>query len=162
MKMSHRFVSLTVGCHLLLYTQLAGASFELYRSSTLLPKTDEVHIVRTMGLSQKNALIMDGDPNGTACSNRHEQNDISNRWCHSFFVKIVNEKLLEMGMPKYLSALASASIFVPKEFLVDKNPSAADLVIADLELYEFAENLGRISISVFGDGAAAIGIEKKF
>lgn len=162
MSWKYRLVSLTLGWQLLAYSQVAGAQFELYKRTSFDALRDEMNTVKVFGLTQKNAVSMDGDPNGTACSKRHYNDDISNRWCHSIFVKIVDTKLRDLGVPKSLAALAAGSIFLPKEFLIDQNPSPADLMIADFGLYQFAENSGNVSISLFGDGATILSIEKTF
>ena len=137
-----------------------GASFGLIERVKLNP--EDYKTPRVFGFSHRDVLSFDGDPNGSACSEAHKQNDLSNRWCHALYVKIVDEKLRDLGVPKSLSALASASIFVPKEYLIDKNPSPADLMIAEYALYEFDDDSGKIALSLFGDGATILSLEKTF
>lgn len=137
-----------------------GASFELIERMKLNP--DNYKTTRVFGFSHQDVLSFDGDPKGSACSESHKQNDLSNRWCHALYVKIADEKLRDLGVPKTLSALASASIFLPKEYLIDKNPSPADLMIAEYSLYEFDDDSGKIALSLFGDGATILSLEKTF
>lgn len=110
---------------------------------------NQIFEARVLGLTQFDALSMDGDPNGTACSLRHLRNDFSNRWCHAFFVKLVNQELRSRNVNKFASSFLSALILVPKEYVYDKNPDLADLVISEFTLYETKQN--QASISVFGD-----------
>lgn len=110
---------------------------------------NQVFEARVLGLSQFDALFMDGDPNGTACSLRHLRNDFSNRWCHSFFVKLVNYELKSRNVNKLASAILSSITLIPKEYLYDKNPDWADLVVSEFTIYETKQN--QLSISIFGD-----------
>lgn len=119
---------------------------------------------KVFGLTEQDVLNQDGDPEGTACSRRHSQGDMSNRWCHAFFVKAADSFLRAKGLSKNPSALLSASIFVPKEYGIDKKPSRSDLVMAEYEIYETiqAQYPSRMTVTVFGDTAMFMNFEQQF
>lgn len=142
----------------LLTTSVTFAGFEFISYESIKPSMDAT----VFGLSHRTVVMIDGDPNGTACSERHKQDDYANRWCHALFVKLVDGKLTDLKVPKFISAVLSASIFVPKEFLIDKNPSMADLVIAEYPFHEFEDKSGNVAVSLFADGAAFFSINKSF
>ncbi|UOF02553.1 hypothetical protein [Bdellovibrio reynosensis] len=125
---------------------------------------DSLGPVTVFGFSEKEVLAMDNDPQGAACSDKHNQGDISNRWCHAYFVKLVDTYLRKQGLNKNLSALLAASIFVPKEFLYDKNPSASDLVIAEYEVFNRfgTKQNTRLTVSLFGDKTVFLTFQKRF
>lgn len=133
-------------------------NFSTSDSSTI----DTYGNVRVFGFSQKEVLTMDGDPNGTACSDRHTHDDLSNRWCHAFFVKLIDGQLRSKGVPMGLSSFISALAFVPKEFFIDKKPSMADLMIAEYPFHEFENNSGKIAVTLFADRTAILTVLKTF
>lgn len=114
------------------------------------------------GLTEKQVLEMDGDPNGAACSKAHIRNDYSNRWCHAYFVKLTYETAKKYGVPNILAGMLGASIFVVKEYAIDLHPTKADLVIADYTLFESKNKKEKISGTIFGDKMVFITYEKKF
>jgi len=144
--------------NLLLTTSVSFAGYEFISYESIKPTMDTTVFV----LTHRTVVMIDGDPNGTACSERHKQDDFANRWCHALFVKLTDHKLREWKVPKVISALLSASIFVPKEFMIDKNPSMADLVIAEYPFHEFEDKSGNVAVSLFADGAAFFSINKSF
>lgn len=116
-----------------------------------------------MGLTESFVLEHDGDPHGSACSDSHNQGDLSNRWCHAAVVKVVDRTLQDMGIRKEISALLAASVFLPKEYLIDLHPSKSDLVIADYEVFDSGKARNtNVAVTVFGDGAVFISLRKKF
>lgn len=117
-------------------------------------------VFRTMGFTEKDVLNMVNDENGATCSQKHLQGDLANRWCHASVVKVIDRSLRAQGLSPVLAAIAGAAFFVPKEFLIDKNPSASDLVTADLEAYKNKNT--KVEVSVFGDGAIFITLNKRF
>ncbi len=152
---------------IILVTSPAKASFELLSSpeqkiTALWSHEAQTTESRVMGFAQKDILSLDGDPNGSACSDQHKQNDLSNRWCHALFVKIANERLSKIGLTGVVSSILSASIFLPKEYMIDQKPSLADLVISEIELMEFSEKSGNLALSIFGDGAFVVSLYKTF
>lgn len=120
--------------------------------------------VKVFGFTEQDVLAHDGDPQGAACSSQHNQGDMSNRWCHAYFVKLTNSYLLSQGVNKQLSAVLSASIFVPKEYLYDLHPSKSDLVMAEYEVFsrEKRNRKTRMTMTVFGDKAMFLTFEKQF
>lgn len=117
-------------------------------------------VFRTMGFTEKQVLDLVGDEKGATCSTKHLQGDMANRWCHASVVKVIDRSLRAQGISPVLAAIAGAAFFVPKEFLIDKNPSASDLVTADLEAYQNKNT--KVEVSVFGDGAIFITLAKRF
>lgn len=117
-------------------------------------------VFRTMGFTEKEVLGLVGDEQGATCSKKHLQGDLANRWCHASVVKVIDRSLRAQGISPVLAALAGAAFFVPKEFLIDKNPSASDLVAADLEAYQNKNT--KVEVSIFGDGAIFITLNKRF
>lgn len=115
---------------------------------------------RVMGLTEKEVLDQVDDENGATCSKSHEQGDAANRWCHAAVVKTIDRTLQARGMNPALAAVIGAAFFVPKEYIYDKNPSASDLVAADLRVH--SSKLTNVEVSVFGDGAIYISIQRKF
>lgn len=120
---------------------------------------------RVFGFSEKEALDFVGDRrNDRACSPDHIHDDLANRWCHGAVVKVVDETLKANGVNKIISALLSASVFLPKEYLIDLHPSKADLVISDLEMFNLKDSIGGVkgTITIFGDGMVFLNFNKKF
>lgn len=119
---------------------------------------------KVFGYSEKEVLEMVDDPNGAACSSKHIHNDMANRWCHGAVVKFIDGNLKAAGVNKHLSALLGASVFLPKEYLIDLHPSKGDLVIADYEIYHVKNAKGstKATVTVFGDGLVFINLTKKF
>lgn len=116
------------------------------------------------GYTEKEILNMVDDPNGAACSDKHNHDDMANRWCHGAVVKFIGGNLNAAGLNKTVSALLGASVFLPKEYLIDLHPSKADLVIADYEIYKVKNAKGstKATITIFGDGMVFLNLEKKF
>lgn len=116
------------------------------------------------GYSEKEVLEMVDDPNGAACSSKHIHNDMANRWCHGAVVKFIDGNLKAAGMNKVASALLGASVFLPKEYLIDLHPSKGDLVIADYEIFHVKDSKGsnKATVTIFGDGLVFINFTKKF
>lgn len=114
------------------------------------------------GLTEKQVLEMDADPNGEACSNNHNRNDFSNRWCHAYFVKLISETAKMNGISNFAAAMMGASIFVVKEYAIDLHPSKPDLVIADYQIYKSKNNSDLLTGTIFGDGMIFINYQKKF
>lgn len=141
-----------------------------YKVENQFSKKDKAHIVvefpdqppRVFGLSEKDVLAMDGDPNGAACSDDHIRNDMSNRWCHAIIVKVIQETLKKHGVPNIIASLAGASVFVVKEYGYDLKPSKPDLVLADVEIFKSKKGDKKVTFSAFGDGMFFINFEKKF
>lgn len=114
------------------------------------------------GLTEKNALELDGDPNGNACESNHNHDDYSNRWCHAFFDKLVSEVAKKHGIPNVVASLMGASIFIVKEYAIDQNPSMPDLVVTDFEIYKTEKNSKSLNATVFGDGMVFITYKRSF
>lgn len=117
-------------------------------------------VFRTMGFTEREILNLVNDENGATCTDRHSQGDLGNRWCHAAIVKIIDRSLRAQGLSPALAAISGAAFFIPKEFIIDKNPSASDLVAADLEAYKNKNT--KVDISVFGDGAVFITLTKRY
>lgn len=117
-------------------------------------------VFRTMGFTEKEVLNLVNDEHGASCSQKHLQGDLANRWCHASIVKVIDRSLRAQGISPVLAAIAGAAFFVPKEFLIDKNPSASDLVTADLDAYKNRNT--KVEVSIFGDGAIFITLNKRF
>ncbi|WP_415063261.1 hypothetical protein [Bdellovibrio sp.] len=128
------------------------------------PKTSEFSSpLSVFGFTEQQVLEMDGDPNGRACSGRHIQGDMSNRWCHAQVVKFADNYFKYLGFSQPLASMMAAFIFVPKEYLIDLKPSKSDLVISEYELYRTEDQKRvRITATVFGDKAIFFTFEKKF
>lgn len=120
--------------------------------------------VRVFGFTQKEVLAMDGDPNGEACGNRHDQDDLSNRWCHAYFTNQMGAYLRNNGMGPGWAAVLSTSFFLPKEYLYDKNPSMADLMTAEYEFYNTEKNqvTTRMTVTAFMDKAFVVTFQRRF
>ena len=118
--------------------------------------------ISILGFTQKEALHASGDYVGyNACSLEHIQGDMANRWCHGAFVKVVESTLVkDFNINKYVANLLAASVFLPKEYLVDLHPSPGDLSIIDFPLYVDSEAI--VELTLFGDGVFYIKINKKF
>lgn len=168
----HQFDSLTM-----LYGDLAPSIrravrdvVDEYKTENHFVKNNKAHIVvefpnqppRVFGLSEKDVLEMDGDPNGAACSAAHIRNDMSNRWCHAIIVKVIQETLKKNGVPNIIASLAGASVFVVKEYGYDLKPSKPDLVLADVEVFKSKKGDKKVTFTAFGDGMFFINFEKKF
>lgn len=120
---------------------------------------------RVFGFSEKEVLsFVDDRINTSACSIDHIHGDLANRWCHGAVVKVIDETLKANGVSKIISALLSASFFIPKEYLIDMNPSKSDLVISDFEMFNYQNAKGGIkgTITLFGDGMLFLNFNKKF
>ncbi|RPJ75289.1 MAG: hypothetical protein EHM20_09180 [Alphaproteobacteria bacterium] len=120
---------------------------------------------RVFGFSEKEVLEFVGDKkNERACTPDHIHDDLANRWCHGAVVKVIDETLKANGVNKIISALVSASFFLPKEYLVDLHPSKADLVISDFEMFNLQDAKGGVkgTITIFGDGMVFFNFNKKF
>ncbi|MNK07418.1 hypothetical protein D3C87_253320 [compost metagenome] len=121
--------------------------------------------VEVFGFTQQEVLAHDGDtPNGDPCGSKHEQGDLSNRWCHAYFVTLTNKTLRNSGVNKEVSALLAATIFLPKEYLIDQKPSASDLVMADYEIFDAEKNLRRtrMGVTIFGDKTVFLTFYRNF
>ena len=118
--------------------------------------------ITILGFTQKEALRASGDYIGyNACSLKHIQGDIANRWCHGAFVKALESTLIEnLHINKYVANLLSASVFLPKEYLIDLHPSPSDLSIIDFPLYSDTNSI--VELTLFGDGVFYIKVNKKF
>jgi hypothetical protein len=126
---------------------------------------DRKETYRVMGLTEREALARSGDPDGDVFSAKHAQGDIANRWTHAAVVKSASAAFAEAGFGKLASALLGAAIMLPKEYLIDRRPSASDLVIADYALFQSGNRQrgeSRMFLSVFGDGALFLSYEKSF
>ncbi|MCM2278670.1 MAG: hypothetical protein NDJ89_11405 [Oligoflexia bacterium] len=131
---------------------------------------------RVFGLTERETLDHVGDPNGSSCSGRHLHGDLANRRCHAQVVQAVDLLLRNLKVPKEFSALAAASVFVPKEYGrkvvskrfadkvgLDRRPSLSDLVIADYELFRSKERGGPVLRGTyFLDRAAFLHWERRF
>ncbi len=119
--------------------------------------------LRILGITEQEALMRSGDEFGVnSCSDKHLQGDMANRWCHGSIVKLADSALRDnTNINKYITNLLAASIFLPKEFLMDTNPSAGDLVLTDIPIYDNA-NGDKIELTVFGDGLFYVHFTKKF
>ncbi|MEK2646184.1 hypothetical protein [Bdellovibrio sp. BCCA] len=128
------------------------------------PSHESVQPVRVFGFTEQDVLNADGDPHGQACSNKHNQGDLSNRWCHAYFVKLTDNYLRSKGVNRHLSAVLSASIFIPKEYGYDLHPSPSDLVMAEYEIYSKVQTRRstRMTVTAFGDKAVFFTLEKRF
>lgn len=142
-----------------------------YKKTNKTPQPQNAYIIAEVpgqkspivfGLTEKQVLEMDGDPNGSACSGAHIRNDFSNRWCHAFIVKLAYETAKLNGVANIAAAMLGASIFVVKEYAIDLHPSKSDLVIADYMIYKSKNNSESITGTVFGDGMIFINYQKKF
>lgn len=116
------------------------------------------------GFTEKDVLTADGDPQGAACSHKHDQGDMSNRWCHAQIVKLADSYMRSKGLNKELSAIFSASIFVPKEYLYDLHPSMSDLVMAEYEIFSHTkqQKTTRMTVTAFADKAVFFTFQKQF
>lgn len=147
-------------------TEEAGK--ELKKHSTELLKYSMVEAkgkdVTVFGFTEREIMNAVDDPNNRACSTQHIHDDLANRWCHGSVVKMIDETLKSKGLNKFASALLSASIFVPKEYLIDLHPSRSDLVISDFEIYKIQDSKGmtKSTVTIFGDGMAFVTLEKNF
>ena len=114
-----------------------------------------------MGMSESMAVGMSGDPYGNAFT--HDHGDIANRWSHATVAAMVRESLRGVGVQGLAATLIGASVFVPKEMLIDQNPSASDFVV-DFELYRqtSGRSVSSMSVTVFGDGAVFLGMWRTF
>ncbi len=128
------------------------------------PQERKPQRLTVFGFTEEDVLRADGDPHGEACSSKHNQGDMSNRWCHAYFVKLADSYLREKGVNKEISAILSVSILVPKEFLIDLHPSASDLVMTEYEFYNQTHHRKntRATITVFGDKAIFMTLQKQF
>lgn len=114
-----------------------------------------------MGMSESSAVQMSGDPYGSAFT--HDHGDVANRWAHASVATMVRESLRGFGVQGTVAALIGAAVFVPKEMLIDQNPSASDFVV-DFELYRQTKgrSVSSMSVTVFGDGAVFLGMWRTF
>lgn len=134
---------------------LAGGSATAYHGSAF----------RVLGFTEREALAQSGDPDGVAFSKKHTQGDMANRWSHAAVAKAASAAYRQAGFSPFASALLGAAILVPKEFLIDRRPSASDLVIADYQLYGTRSREGSetsVAVSVFGDRALFFALEKRY
>lgn len=131
---------------------------------TAVTKTENPEKFTVFGYTEKEVLDMVADPNGEACGSKHIHDDLANRWCHGAVVKFIDGNLRAAGVNKVVSALLGASVFLPKEYLIDLHPSKADLVIADYEIFNVKDSKGsnKATITIFGDGLVFINFTKKF
>lgn len=112
-----------------------------------------------MGYTEKQVMEMVNNPNGQACSEKHNQGDLANRYCHASVVKAIDRSLQYYGVSRSLSALLAGAVFLPKEYLLDKNPSKSDLVIADYAILDKSRT--RIEVTAFADGAVFVVLRKR-
>lgn len=123
--------------------------------------------LRVFGFTEEEALLHSGEPSerqGAACSSLHKHGDLANRWCHAYFADLTDKFLLSRGFSKGLSLMIAASIFIPKEYLVDKKASPSDIVTSEIAVYDRVKANKRTSVTMtaFGDGVAIISLEKQF
>ena len=115
--------------------------------------------VKVMGITEKEAVLMSNDPGGEACSNKHNQGDVANRWCHAVIVDYINRGLMSAGVNPIVSHVAASAFFLPKEYLYDKNPSLSDMGGPDITVYE--KNNSKVTITPFADGAVFVTVDKR-
>ena len=110
--------------------------------------------IKVFGYTEKEVMDYVSDPNGHACSTQHIHGDLANRWCHAMIVKIIDETLKSYDINKFASGILAASVFLPKEYLIDLHPSKADLVISDFKVFQNkdSKNSSSATVTVFGDG----------
>lgn len=120
----------------------------------------EPETIKVMGLTEREALELSNDPNGEACSNKHNQGDVANRWCHTVIVDYVNRGLMKAGVNPIVSHVAASAFFLPKEFLYDKNPSLSDMGAPDITVYN--KNHAKVTVTPFADGAVFVTVDKRF
>ena len=106
--------------------------------------------LNVLGLTAKQSLQLSGDQEQDAvCGEGHDQGTMNNRFCHSYIAQSFSAWLQRRGVSKTLASFAGGIFWVPKEFLVDMNPSAHDLP------FTIADNLGTKSttfqVTVYGD-----------
>lgn len=122
----------------------------------LFPKEDEGKEItydgptRTLGMTEQEALYAARDAfNTESCTPEHIHDDIANRWCHSSIARTFTSFLESKGLNPVLASVFGGVFWLPKEYFVDLNPSANDLVIT------YADKLGTkrttFEITVFGD-----------
>ncbi len=116
--------------------------------------------IKVMGMTEREALAFSNDPNGEACSDKHNQGDVANRWCHTVIVDYVNRGLMKAGVNPIVSHVAASAFFLPKEFLYDKNPSLSDIGAPDITVYN--KNHAKVTVTPFADGAVFVTVDKRF
>lgn len=128
-------------------------------------KAEEEFDAKVFGFTEQQVLDMTGDPHGAACSRKHLDGDMANRWCHAQVVKVADSFLREKGVSKNLSALMAASIFVVKEYGIDQHPSKSDLVVSEYEVFNnMRPQQGgvRVTATAFGDNALFFTIKRAY
>lgn len=105
---------------------------------------------KIMGFTSAEALRMSRDNINTApCAPGHEQGDMANRWCHSAISQTFSHFLEKQGVGSAAASIAGGIFWAPKEFFIDMNPSAHDLVVT------YRDKLGTkrstFEVTVFGD-----------
>lgn len=132
------------------FIHLANKKAKLARDRTYVDANGEMRI---MGMTQQDALHASRDDiEINTCSIYHEQGDLANRWCHSLASQIAAHELESRGASPLVASLLSGLLFLPKEYLVDQNPSAHDITLT------YRDSLGTESstfeVTVFGDAIA--------
>ena len=85
---------------------------------------------RVLGVTQIQAVraSRDGISQSVIGSN-HIHDDLANRWGHSASPRAVMSELEKRGVSPVVAAAIGAVLTIPKEYLVDLHPSAADMVV---------------------------------
>lgn len=117
---------------------------------------------RVFGMTEQEVLEINGDPNGSTCSEAHNQGDLSNRWCHASIVKAVKVFLQVQGFSEIIANLLADAVFLPKEYLMDLHPSMSDLAFVEHTVYRSKDKNTRVHATVFWDGATYIVFQKRF
>lgn len=115
--------------------------------------------IEVMGMKESDAIRAVGNrPGDTAC--HHIQGNIANRWCHAAIVKQYTQVLKDNGVDGKIATVIGSTFFVPKEYLIDLNPSASDLVAT------YSDSFGKrkqfeFEVTAFADGGFFLTLKKK-
>jgi hypothetical protein len=121
---------------------------------------------KVFGYTEQDVLNADGDPRGNACTDLHNHEDLSNRWCHGIITRLVQKGLEEAKIDPITSSIAGCLVFVPKEFLIDMKPTYGDLVCVspDVKLYQDKNKTTKavVNVTVYGDGHTSLNVNIDF
>lgn len=122
---------------------------------------DSPEEMTTMGMNAKQSLQASGDQlHNNGCSEGHDQGTMNNRFCHSAIARTLSSWLEAKGVNGVVSSLVGGVFWVPKEYLIDLNPSAHDIA------FTYTDKLGTKSttfeFTMFGDALFAHYMGKDF
>lgn len=114
--------------------------------------------IEVLGMKESDAISAVGNmPGDTAC--HHIQGNIANRWCHAAIVKQYTQSLKDNGVESKLASVIGSTFFVPKEYLMDLNPSMSDIAGTYTDSFGKRKEF-EFEVTAFADGGFFLTLKK--